>query len=182
MVFSPKIYYEMNNNLEEHLNDLHYINDILQLNIDDINADFEENFFIELFPLYLNFLKPNYFKKSLLSSALFLLSHIFSTITYEPWLERFSCILFHGDFSILKKNKIKRLDNYVCVIKNICDKDNQYEYKRDFFDIILLSLNCEKNDFVSLLTLCFLNACFENKCKFKFYCVNWMLFYRLIYK
>lgn len=153
----------MNNNLEEHLNGLHYINDILHLNIDNINADLEENFFIELFVYqYLKFLKPKDPNVHLQGSSLFLLTHLFSIITYEPWWKRFSCILFNGDDSVFKKNKIKRLDNYVSVIKKACDKD-----RRDFFDIILSSLNCAKNDFLSLLTLCFLNAYFRNKCKFQ---------------
>lgn len=143
---------------------LTYINEIIQLDINDINADLEEYFFLNIIvSQHIELMNTPNDNCDLKWASLYSLSLIFLTIKNELWLNRLSCIVFDCDGSVLKKNKIKRLDNYMDQMRQ--DRMVRNERSRDFFDIILSALNPSVDDFRTLLGLCLLNAYADNRCE-----------------
>lgn len=99
----------------EHLDHLHYLNDILLLKIDDLNAVLTDHLLNRLLiPLYIYSLIPHQISpqnelpkvpRPQISRiiSLFLLSQVFLIISYESLVQKLISILFHGNISIFEK-------------------------------------------------------------------------------
>ena len=114
---------KLKNLVAEHLDHLHYLNDILCLNIDNLNKVLTEHLMKKLFiPLYvysliggdktgeksLEDMKPHVSKVS----ALFLLSHVFFVVSHAPLVEMLAWILFEGDKEIFTERGAAKLSLY----------------------------------------------------------------------
>lgn len=89
----------------EHLDHLHYINDILKLGISSLNQVLADHLLNRLLvPLLIYSLVPQQHKdeRPRISSvvSLFLLAQVFIIITYVPLLKALAKIVFHGDNSL----------------------------------------------------------------------------------
>uniref|UniRef100_A0A914X1A1 Protein CLEC16A n=1 Tax=Plectus sambesii TaxID=2011161 RepID=A0A914X1A1_9BILA len=87
--------------LAEHLDHIHYVNDILCLRIDSLNEVLTTQLLQRLFiPLYLGSLVPEIQRNTLHVSkvvALFLLTNVFLIITHKPLVEQLLSMLLFGD-------------------------------------------------------------------------------------
>ena len=111
---------KLKNLVAEHLDHLHYLNDILCLNIDNLNKVLTEHLMKKLFiPLYvysltggdktgeksLEDMKPHVSKVS----ALFLLSHVFLVVSHAPLVEMLAWVLFEADKDIFTERGAAKL-------------------------------------------------------------------------
>ncbi|XP_039967154.1 protein CLEC16A homolog isoform X2 [Bactrocera tryoni] len=132
----------LSNLVAEHLDHLHYLNDILLLEIDDLNAVLTEHLLHKLFvPLYIFSLTPAPPPTSLavvtqnlaavlnrpvdidiqeinnprVSSivALYLLSLVFLVITHAPLVHALAWVILNGDHSVFKEGAAEILNAYV---------------------------------------------------------------------
>ncbi|XP_011189527.2 protein CLEC16A homolog [Zeugodacus cucurbitae] len=132
----------LSNLVAEHLDHLHYLNDILLLEIDDLNAVLTEHLLHKLFvPLYIFSLTPAPPPTSLavvtqnlaavlnrpvdidiqeinnprVSSivALYLLSLVFLVITHAPLVHALAWVILNGDHSVFKEGAAEVLNAYV---------------------------------------------------------------------
>uniref|UniRef100_A0A1L8DAS5 Protein CLEC16A homolog n=1 Tax=Nyssomyia neivai TaxID=330878 RepID=A0A1L8DAS5_9DIPT len=131
----------LSNLVAEHLDHLHYINDIFCLKIDDLNAVLTEHLLHKLFvPLYIFSLTPtpslsiatvtqnlaavlnkvveiedmpeaNNPRVSVVT-AFFLLSMVFLVIKHAPLVHTLAWVIFNADNSIFKEGLVKLLDAY----------------------------------------------------------------------
>ncbi|XP_017958773.1 protein CLEC16A homolog isoform X3 [Drosophila navojoa] len=133
---------KLSNLVAEHLNHLHYLNDILLLDIKDLNAVLTEHLLHKLFvPLYIFSLTPAPPPPSLavvtqnlaavlnrnvdidiqeihhprVSSivALYLLSLVFLVVTHEPLVHALAWVILNGDHSVFKEGAAEILNSYV---------------------------------------------------------------------
>ncbi|XP_014092716.2 protein CLEC16A homolog [Bactrocera oleae] len=133
---------KLSNLVAEHLDHLHYLNDILLLEIDDLNAVLTEHLLHKLFvPLYIFSLTPAPPPTSLavvtqnlaavlnrpvdidiqeinnprVSSivALYLLSLVFLVITHAPLVHALAWVILNGDHSVFKEGAAEILNAYV---------------------------------------------------------------------
>ncbi|XP_045102121.1 protein CLEC16A homolog isoform X2 [Portunus trituberculatus] len=93
----------------EHLDHLHYINDILKLNISTLNAVLADHLLNRLLvPLLVYSLNPRQEKddRPRISSvvALFLLAQVFLIVSHAPLVRALAKIIFHGDNSIFAED------------------------------------------------------------------------------
>lgn len=101
----------------EHLDHLHYLNDILLLQIDDLNGILTDHLLNRLLiPLYIYSLvadsSPEVASSSLTQTprprishliSLFLLSQVFLIVSYDPLVQKLVDIILHADMSIFEK-------------------------------------------------------------------------------
>ena len=114
---------KLKNLVAEHLDHLHYLNDILCLNIDNLNKVLTEHMMNKLLiPLYvyslvggnktgeksLEDMKPHISKVS----ALFLLCHTFLVISHAPLVQMLAWIIFEGDRDIFTERGAAKLSLY----------------------------------------------------------------------
>ncbi|XP_036329209.1 protein CLEC16A homolog isoform X2 [Rhagoletis pomonella] len=133
---------KLSNLVAEHLDHLHYLNDILLLEIDDLNAVLTEHLLHKLFvPLYIFSLTPAPPPPSLavatqnlaavlnrpvdidiqeitnprVSSivALYLLSLVFLVVTHSPLVHALAWVILNGDHSVFKEGAAEVLNAYV---------------------------------------------------------------------
>ncbi|XP_054745810.1 protein CLEC16A homolog isoform X1 [Anastrepha obliqua] len=133
---------KLSNLVAEHLDHLHYLNDILLLEIDDLNAVLTEHLLHKLFvPLYIFSLTPAPPPTSLavvtqnlaavlnrpvdidiqdinnprVSSivALYLLSLVFLVITHAPLVHALAWVILNGDHGVFKEGAAEILNAYV---------------------------------------------------------------------
>jgi len=106
----------------EHLDHLHYLNDILCLRIDNLNEVLTLHLLNRLFiPLYIYSLVRNPVASSSLEdmkphvskvTALFLLSQVFLIITHVPLVRLLAWIIFAGDSNIFTERGAARIAEY----------------------------------------------------------------------
>ena len=116
---------KLKNFVAEHLDHLHYINDILGLNIENLNKLLTDHLMNKLFiPLYvysliggdksgeksLEDMKPHVSKVT----ALFLLCHVFLVVTHPPIIRLLAWIIFDGDQDIFTEKGAAKLALYSC--------------------------------------------------------------------
>ena len=114
---------KLKNLVAEHLDHLHYLNDILCLNIDNLNKVLTEHLMRKLLiPLYvysligaektgeksLEDMKPHVSKVS----ALFLLSHVFFVVSHAPLVQMLAWIIFEGSKDIFTEKGAAKLSLY----------------------------------------------------------------------
>lgn len=127
--------------MAEHLDHLHYLNDILCLNISDLNAVLTEHLLHKLFvPLYIFSLTPaepltiaqaTRHLAAVLNKtvdidvqdtvnprvscvvALFLLSLVFLVITHGPLVNALAWVILHGDQSVFEEGTSQVLNAYI---------------------------------------------------------------------
>ena len=114
---------KLKNLVAEHLDHLHYLNDILSLNIDNLNKVLTEHFMNKLLiPLYvysltvgdknveksLEDMKPHVSKVT----ALFLLTHIFLVVSHAPLVRMLASIIFDGDRDVFTEKGAAKLSLY----------------------------------------------------------------------
>lgn len=133
---------KLSNLVAEHLDHLHYLSDILLLDIKDLNAVLTEHLLHKLFvPLYIFSLTPAPPTPSLavvtqnlaavlnrnvdidiqemhhprVSSivALFLLSLVFLVVTHAPLVHALAWVIMNGDHSVFKEGAAEILNSYV---------------------------------------------------------------------
>ncbi|XP_030375887.1 protein CLEC16A homolog isoform X2 [Scaptodrosophila lebanonensis] len=133
---------KLSNLVAEHLDHLHYLNDILLLDITDLNAVLTEHLLHKLFvPLYIFSLTPAPPTRSLavvtqnlaavlnrnvdidiqemhnprVSSivALYLLSLVFLVVTHAPLVHALAWVILNGDHSVFKEGAAEILNAYV---------------------------------------------------------------------
>lgn len=132
----------LSNLVAEHLDHLHYLNDILLLQIDGLNAVLTEHLLHKLFvPLYIYSLTPptpvsmavvtrnlaavlnkivdidedvQETNNPRVSSvvALFLLSLVFLVVTHSPLVHALAWVILNGDQSVFREGASEILDNY----------------------------------------------------------------------
>lgn len=141
-MYSHQSNQKLSNLVAEHLNHLHYLNDILLLDIKDLNAVLTEHLLHKLFvPLYIFSLTPAPPPPSLavvtqnlaavlnrnvdidiqeiqhprVSSivALYLLSLVFLVVTHEPLVHALAWVILNGDHSVFKEGAAEILNSYV---------------------------------------------------------------------
>lgn len=116
---------KLKNLVAEHLDHLHYLNDILCLNIDNLNKVLTEHLMKKLLiPLYvysfigadktgeksLEDMKPHVSKVS----ALFLLTHVFLVVSHAPLVQMLAWVIFEGDRDIFTERGAAKLSLYSC--------------------------------------------------------------------
>jgi protein CLEC16A len=134
--------HRLSNLVAEHLDHLHYLNDILCLDIEELNAVLTEHLLHKLFvPLYIYSLTPappiemavvtrnlaavlnkivdlddiQDSNNPRVSSviALFLLSLVFLVISHGPLVHALAWVILNGDHSVFKEGAAEILNNYV---------------------------------------------------------------------
>lgn len=141
-LFSHQSHSRLSNLVAEHLDHLHYLNDILCLNIDDLNAVLTEHLLHKLFvPLYIFSLTPvpppltmalvtqnlaavlnkvvdidiqeiNNPRVSCVV-ALFLLSLVFLVITHGPLVHALAWVILNADHHVFKDGAAEVLNAYI---------------------------------------------------------------------
>jgi len=105
----------------EHLDHLHYLNDILCLQIDNLNRVLTEHLVNRLFiPLYIYSLVKKFNTNSIevmkphisRVTALFLLCHVFLILTHAPLVRLLAWIIFSGDSEIFTERGAAKLSLY----------------------------------------------------------------------
>lgn len=106
----------------EHLDHLHYLNDILCLNIVDLNKVLTEHLLHKLLvPLYVyslmkreNFLCQNQDERKHVSVvvALFLLSQVFLIVSHGPLVHTLAAIILKSDWNIIKNGASRVVEEY----------------------------------------------------------------------
>ncbi|XP_058810063.1 protein CLEC16A homolog isoform X2 [Phymastichus coffea] len=106
----------------EHLDHLHYLNDILCLNIDDLNKVLSEHLLHKLLvPLYVysltrrkNVLCQSQEERKYVSTvvALFLLSQVFLIISHGPLVRTLATVILKSNLDIIKNGASKILEEY----------------------------------------------------------------------
>ncbi|KOX71482.1 Protein CLEC16A [Melipona quadrifasciata] len=106
----------------EHLDHLHYLNDILCLNISDLNKVLSEHLLHKLLvPLYVyslmrhkNFLCQNQEERKHVSIvvALFLLSQVFLIVSHGPLVHTLAAVMLLSDFETIQTGASKVLEMY----------------------------------------------------------------------
>ncbi|OXU16930.1 hypothetical protein TSAR_007570 [Trichomalopsis sarcophagae] len=106
----------------EHLDHLHYINDILCLNIEDLNKVLSEHLLHKLLvPLYVysltrrkDLLCQNHEERKYVSTvvALFLLSQVFLIISHGPLVQTLAAVILKSNIHIIKNGASKVLEEY----------------------------------------------------------------------
>lgn len=134
--------HRLSNLVAEHLDHLHYLNDILLLEIDGLNAVLTEHLLHKLFvPLYIYSLTPPTPDLAVVTRnlaavlnkivdiddvqetcdnprvssivALFLLSLVFLVVTHGPLVHALAWVILNGDHSVFKEGAAKILNNYI---------------------------------------------------------------------
>jgi protein CLEC16A len=134
--------HRLSNLVAEHLDHLHYLNDILLLKIDGLNAVLTEHLLHKLFvPLYIYSLTPPTPDLAVVTRnlaavlnkivdiddvqetcdnprvssivALFLLSLVFLVITHSPLVHALAWVILNGDHSVFKEGAAEVLNNYI---------------------------------------------------------------------
>jgi protein CLEC16A len=132
----------LSNLVAEHLDHLHYLNDILLLKIDGLNAVLTEHLLHKLFvPLYIYSLTPPTPDLAVVTRnlaavlnkivdiddvqetcdnprvssiiALFLLSLVFLVVTHSPLVHALAWVILNGDHSVFKEGAAEILNNYI---------------------------------------------------------------------
>lgn len=132
----------LSNLVAEHLDHLHYLNDILLLKIDGLNAVLTEHLLHKLFvPLYIYSLTPPTTDLAVVTRnlaavlnkiadiddvqetcdnlrvssvvALFLLSLVFLVVTHSPLVHALAWVILNGDHSVFKDGATEVLNNYI---------------------------------------------------------------------
>ncbi|XP_073974512.1 C-type lectin domain containing ema isoform X2 [Rhodnius prolixus] len=159
----------------EHLDHLHYLNDILCLNIDDLNDVLIDHLLNKLLiPLYIFSLLPQ--KQSLqegkarVSSvvSLFLLSQVFLITRQKP--------LVNDLAQVIIKSTTANWENgsFITNVRPVFDAPSRsleesldasslsQEAQKVFLEVIVNSLDCVENDYAALFALCLLYAISQN--------------------
>lgn len=134
--------HRLSNLVAEHLDHLHYLNDILLLEIEGLNAVLTEHLLHKLFvPLYIYSLTPPTPDLAVVTRnlaavlnkivdiddvqetcdnprvssivALFLLSLVFLVITHSPLVHALAWVILNGDHSVFKEGASEILNNYI---------------------------------------------------------------------
>jgi protein CLEC16A len=134
--------HRLSNLVAEHLDSLHYLNDILLLEIEGLNAVLTEHLLHKLFvPLYIYSLTPPTPDLAVVTRnlaavlnkivdiddvqetcdnprvssivALFLLSLVFLVITHSPLVHALAWVILNGDHSVFKEGAAEILNNYI---------------------------------------------------------------------
>lgn len=134
--------HRLSNLVAEHLDHLHYLNDILLLEIDGLNAVLTEHLLHKLFvPLYIYSLTPPTPDLAVVTRnlaavlnkivdiddmqetcdnprvssivALFLLSLVFLVVTHGPLVHALAWVILNGDHSVFKDGTAEILKNYI---------------------------------------------------------------------
>jgi protein CLEC16A len=134
--------HRLSNLVAEHLDHLHYLNDILLLEIDGLNAVLTEHLLHKLFvPLYIYSLTPPTPDLAVVTRnlaavlnkivdiddvqescdnprvssvvALFLLSLVFLVVTHGPLVHALAWVILNGDHSVFKEGAAEILNNYI---------------------------------------------------------------------
>nr|CAD7601801.1 unnamed protein product [Timema genevievae] len=128
----------------EHLDHLHYLNDILCLDISDLNQVLTDHLLNKL-------LIPLYDAKPHVSSvvSLFLLSQVFLIITHEPLVRVLARIILTGNMDIFSQGTSDK------TVASLVDKP--------FLEMVFNTLQCSENDYAALFALCLLYALGHNK-------------------
>lgn len=132
----------LSNLVAEHLDHLHYLNDILLLQIDGLNAVLTEHLLHKLFvPLYIYSLTPSTPDLAVVTRnlaavlnkivdiddvqdtcdnprvssvvALFLLSLVFLVVNHSPLVHALAWVILNGDHSVFKEGATEILCNYI---------------------------------------------------------------------
>lgn len=132
----------LSNLVAEHLDHLHYLNDILLLEIDGLNAVLTEHLLHKLFvPLYIYSLTPSTPDLAVVTRnlaavlnkivdiddvqetcdnprvssvvALFLLSLVFLVVSHGPLVHALAWVILNGDHSVFKEGAAEVLNNYI---------------------------------------------------------------------
>uniref|UniRef100_A0ABD2VZK9 Protein CLEC16A homolog n=1 Tax=Trichogramma kaykai TaxID=54128 RepID=A0ABD2VZK9_9HYME len=112
----------------EHLDHLHYLNDILCLNIEDLNKVLSEHLLHKLLvPLYVysltrrkDLLCDNYEDRKYVSTvvALFLLSQVFLIISHGPLVKTLAAVILKSNVEIIKSGASKVLEEFEEIVSN----------------------------------------------------------------
>lgn len=134
--------HRLSNLVAEHLDHLHYLNDILLLEIEGLNAVLTEHLLHKLFvPLYIYSLTPATPDLAVVTRnlaavlnkivdiddmqescdsprvssvvALFLLSLVFLVVTHGPLVHALAWVILNGDHSVFKEGAAEILNNYI---------------------------------------------------------------------
>lgn len=133
--------HRLSNLVAEHLDHLHYLNDILLLEIEGLNAVLTEHLLHKLFvPLYIYSLTPPTPDLAVVTrnlaavlnkivdiddvqesenprvssiASLFLLSLVFLVITHSPLVHALAWVILNGDHSVFKEGAAKILNSYI---------------------------------------------------------------------
>nr|CAD7455165.1 unnamed protein product [Timema tahoe] len=139
----------------EHLDHLHYLNDILCLDISDLNQVLTDHLLNKLLiPLYVYSLTKRRRDSQLephVSSvvSLFLLSQVFLIITHEPLVRVLAKIILTGNMDIFSQGTSDK------TVASLVDKP--------FLEMVFNTLQCSENDYAALFALCLLYALGHNK-------------------
>lgn len=113
--------------MAEHLDHLHYLNDILLLDIKDLNAVLTEHLLHKLFiPLYIFSLIPSTTTNRTLAEiqesinprvspevALYLLSLVFLVVTHGPLVHALTWVILNGNHNVFKEGASSILNSFV---------------------------------------------------------------------
>jgi protein CLEC16A len=134
--------HRLSNLVAEHLDHLHYLNDILMMEIDGLNAVLTEHLLHKLFvPLYIYSLTPPTPDLAVVTRnlaavlnkivdidevqetvdnprvssiiALFLLSLVFLVVTHGPLVHALAWVILNGDHSVFKEGAAEILNSYI---------------------------------------------------------------------
>nr|XP_024215509.1 protein CLEC16A homolog isoform X3 [Halyomorpha halys] len=162
----------------EHLDHLHYLNDILSLNIEELNDVLIDHLLNKLFiPLYIFSLLPaqslgNQEKKPSISSvvSLFLLSQVFLITKQKPLVHELAQVILQSTTAHWENGSFVTQTHPVFVapkqsLEESLDTDNSSsitENQKVFLEVVVASLDCSENDYAALFALCLLYAVSQN--------------------
>ncbi|CAH1391153.1 unnamed protein product [Nezara viridula] len=162
----------------EHLDHLHYLNDILSLNIEELNDVLIDHLLNKLFiPLYIFSLLPaqnlgNQEKKPSISSvvSLFLLSQVFLITKQKPLVHDLAQVILQSTTAHWENGSFVTQTRPVFVapkqsLEESLDSDNSSsvaENQKVFLEVVVASLDCSENDYAALFALCLLYAVSQN--------------------
>nr|CAD7442016.1 unnamed protein product [Timema bartmani] len=169
----------------EHLDHLHYLNDILCLDISDLNQVLTDHLLNKLLiPLYVYSLTKRRRDSQLephVSSvvSLFLLSQVFLIITHEPLVRVLAKIILTGNMDIFSQGTSDKTvaiatspaasssapstPSVVAVLPSEPPASRQSLVDKPFLEMVFNTLQCSENDYAALFALCLLYALGHNK-------------------
>ncbi|KRX22841.1 Protein CLEC16A [Trichinella nelsoni] len=167
--------------IADHQDHIHYLNDILCLDVEDLNKVLIDQLMSKLFlPVYLNSIYAipdiNDERPFSLLVTVFFLTQLFVIISYSTLVERMARILLLNGPKILRRKQIPKAEtastNGVCdfsdeaaelapVVDNCADQS--VDDDRTFASIIFSSLENAENDQIAYFVLCLMLAIGENE-------------------
>ncbi|KRZ93256.1 Protein CLEC16A [Trichinella sp. T8] len=167
--------------IADHQDHIHYLNDILCLDVEDLNKVLIDQLMSKLFsPVYLNSIYAipdiNDERPFSLLVTVFFLTQLFVIISYSTLVERMARILLLNGPKVLRRKQIPKAEtastNGVCdlsdeaaelapVVDNCADQS--VDDDRTFASIIFSSLENAENDQIAYFVLCLMLAIGENE-------------------